>query len=75
MGATGAVMAAVNDALAPFGVVLDRQPLSPGRVAKLLAGRTPGGARQPIDEASVDAPEDRVGSGPLGGDRQHGSGG
>ncbi len=31
MGATGAVMAAVNDALAPFGVVLDRQPLSPGR--------------------------------------------
>ena len=28
MGAIGAVMNAVNDALAPFGVVADRQPLS-----------------------------------------------
>lgn len=36
MGAIGAVMAAVNDALAPFGVIADQQPLSPERIAWLL---------------------------------------
>jgi aerobic carbon-monoxide dehydrogenase large subunit len=39
MGAVGAVTLAVNDALAPFGVVADRQPLSPGAVLALLRGR------------------------------------
>lgn len=36
MGAIGAVMSAVNDALAPFGVVADRQPLSPDYIRSLL---------------------------------------
>jgi aerobic carbon-monoxide dehydrogenase large subunit len=39
MGAVGAVTLAVNDALAPFGVVADRQPLSPAAVLALLRGR------------------------------------
>jgi carbon-monoxide dehydrogenase large subunit len=29
----------VNDALAPFGVVADRQPLSPDYLRSLLRGR------------------------------------
>jgi len=41
MGAIGAVMSAVNDALAPFGVVADRQPLSPDYVRGLVRGKTP----------------------------------
>ncbi|SSC68569.1 xanthine dehydrogenase family protein molybdopterin-binding subunit [Ciceribacter selenitireducens] len=36
MGAIGAVTNAVNDALAPFGVVADRQPLSPQYLRSLL---------------------------------------
>jgi carbon-monoxide dehydrogenase large subunit len=39
MGATGALPSAVNDALAPFGVVADRQPLSPMYLRALLRGR------------------------------------
>lgn len=38
MGAIGAVTLAVNDALAPFGVVADRQPLTPNTIHALLAG-------------------------------------
>jgi carbon-monoxide dehydrogenase large subunit len=38
MGAAGAVTMAVNDALAPFGVVADRQPLSPSAVRALIEG-------------------------------------
>ena len=36
MGAIGALMNAVNDALAPFGVVADRQPLTPMYLRDLL---------------------------------------
>ncbi len=36
MGAVGAVTLAVNDALAPFGVVAERQPLTPEAVLGLL---------------------------------------
>jgi carbon-monoxide dehydrogenase large subunit len=36
MGAIGAVTAAVNDALAPFGVVAEQQPLTPSAVFALL---------------------------------------
>ena len=36
MGAIGAVTAAVNDALAPFGVVAEQQPLSPSNIRSLL---------------------------------------
>ena len=39
MGATGAVMNAVNDALAAFGVVADRQPLRPEYIRSLIRGR------------------------------------
>lgn len=42
MGAIGAVTNAVNDALAPFGVVAERQPLSPQYLRSLLRGRTDG---------------------------------
>jgi len=38
MGEIGAVTLAVNDALAPFGVVADRQPLTPNTIHALLAG-------------------------------------
>ena len=31
-------MSAVNDALAPFGVVVERQPLTPAAVRALLDG-------------------------------------
>jgi carbon-monoxide dehydrogenase large subunit len=41
MGAIGAVMSAVNDALAPFGVVADRQPLSPDYIRGLVRGKPP----------------------------------
>ncbi len=40
MGAVGAVTLAVNDALAPFGAVADRQPLTPERILRLLRDRT-----------------------------------
>jgi carbon-monoxide dehydrogenase large subunit len=36
MGATGALPSAVNDALAPFGVVAEAQPLSPMYICSLL---------------------------------------
>jgi carbon-monoxide dehydrogenase large subunit len=39
MGAVGAVTLAVNDALAPFGVVAERQPLTPQAVLGLLRRR------------------------------------
>ena len=39
MGAAGVIMSAVNDALAPFGVVAERQPLSPDYLRSLLRGR------------------------------------
>jgi carbon-monoxide dehydrogenase large subunit len=39
MGAVGVIMSAVNDALAPFGVVADRQPLSPDYLRSLLRAR------------------------------------
>ena len=39
MGAIGAVMSAVNDALTPFNVVADRQPLSPMSIRSLLRGK------------------------------------
>jgi len=38
MGAIGALPSAVNDALAPFGVIVDRQPLSPMYLRELLRG-------------------------------------
>jgi len=40
MGAIGALMSAVNDALQPFGVVADRQPLTPHYIQALLRGKT-----------------------------------
>jgi carbon-monoxide dehydrogenase large subunit len=39
MGSIGALMNAVNDALAPFGVRADRQPLSPTYLRSLLRGK------------------------------------
>ena len=36
MGAIGAVMNAVNDAIAPFGAVADRQPLTPQYIRSLV---------------------------------------
>jgi len=39
MGAIGAVMSAVNDAIAPFGVHADRQPLRPDYIRALLRGK------------------------------------
>ena len=39
MGAIGAVTLAVNDALAPFGVMAERQPLTPGAIHALLESR------------------------------------
>jgi carbon-monoxide dehydrogenase large subunit len=44
MGATGVVPSAVNDALAPFGVVAERQPLSPIYIRSLLRDRVDQGA-------------------------------
>jgi len=40
MGAIGALMSAVNDALQPFGVVADRQPLTPHYIRALLRSKT-----------------------------------
>jgi carbon-monoxide dehydrogenase large subunit len=40
MGAVGVLPSAVNDALAPFGVVACRQPLSPIYLRELLRGKT-----------------------------------
>lgn len=39
MGAVGALPSAVNDALAPFGIVADRQPLSPMYLRALLRAK------------------------------------
>ena len=44
MGAVGAVTSAVNDALAPFGVVAERQPLTPAAIFGLLAHAEAGAA-------------------------------
>jgi aerobic carbon-monoxide dehydrogenase large subunit len=41
MGAIGAVTCAVNDALTPFGVVAERQPLTPIYLRSLLRGKQP----------------------------------
>lgn len=41
MGAIGAVTNAVNDALAPFGVVVEKQPITPQRIRGLLRGKAP----------------------------------
>jgi aerobic carbon-monoxide dehydrogenase large subunit len=46
MGAIGAIPSAVNDALAPFGVVADHQPFSPMYVRSLLRGKKDKGARK-----------------------------
>ena len=51
MGAIGAVTNAVNDALAPFGVVADRQPLSPQYLWSLLQN-APTASRQEGKERS-----------------------
>ena len=40
MGAIGALMSAVNDALQPFGVVADHQPLTPHYIQALLRSKT-----------------------------------
>lgn len=40
MGAIGAITHAVNDALAPYGVVAERQPLSPMYLRELIRSRT-----------------------------------
>jgi carbon-monoxide dehydrogenase large subunit len=39
-GAPAAVLNAVNDALAPFGVVITKQPATPERVLRALHGRS-----------------------------------
>jgi len=39
MGSIGALANAVNDALAPFGVVAERQPLSPDYLRSLLRSK------------------------------------
>jgi carbon-monoxide dehydrogenase large subunit len=39
MGATGVLPSAVNDALAPLGVVVEAQPLSPMYIRALLRGK------------------------------------
>ena len=41
MGAIGAICNAVGDALAPFGVRVERQPLTPDRIRSLIRGRHP----------------------------------
>jgi aerobic carbon-monoxide dehydrogenase large subunit len=41
MGSIAAVTAAVNDAIAPFGVVVSDLPITPPRLSDLLAGRVP----------------------------------
>jgi carbon-monoxide dehydrogenase large subunit len=41
MGAIGAITHAVNDALAPYGVVAERQPLSPMYLRELIRSRSP----------------------------------
>ena len=51
MGAVGALPNAVNDALAPFGVVADRQPLSPMYLRALLRGKQD---RTQRDEGAAD---------------------
>ena len=39
MGAIGAVCNAVSDALSPFGIAIEEQPLSPSRIKSLLRNR------------------------------------
>jgi len=39
MGAIGVVCNAVSDALSPFGIVIEEQPLSPGKIKSLLRSR------------------------------------
>jgi aerobic carbon-monoxide dehydrogenase large subunit len=40
MGSIAVLMSAVNDALQPFGVVADRQPLTPQYIRGLLRSKT-----------------------------------
>jgi carbon-monoxide dehydrogenase large subunit len=40
MGSIAAVTAAVNDAIAPFGLVMEDLPITAPRLSDLLAGRT-----------------------------------
>ena len=48
MGAIGAISNAVNDALSPFGVIADRQPLTPMYLRELLrSGREAGEEKSP----------------------------
>jgi carbon-monoxide dehydrogenase large subunit len=52
MGAIGALTNAVNDALAPFGVVASQQPLTPMYLRGLLRDRQPSAditAPAPVD--------------------------
>jgi aerobic carbon-monoxide dehydrogenase large subunit len=46
MGAIGAVPSAVNDALAPFGVVADQQPFSPMYIRSILRRQKDKGERK-----------------------------
>jgi carbon-monoxide dehydrogenase large subunit len=43
MGAIGVIASAVNDALAPFGVVAERQPLTPMYLRELMRGASGAG--------------------------------
>ena len=54
-GAPAAILNAVNDALAPFGVMITDQPITPERVLRALrdgsvsaGGPRPAGARSPV---------------------------
>jgi carbon-monoxide dehydrogenase large subunit len=44
MGAIAAVTAAINDSIAPFGVIVSDLPITASRLSDLLADRTPGTA-------------------------------
>ncbi|MGO9698533.1 MAG: xanthine dehydrogenase family protein molybdopterin-binding subunit [Xanthobacteraceae bacterium] len=50
MGAIGAITNAVNDALAPFNVTVERQPLSPQAIRELLRGASPPASSLPRKE-------------------------
>ena len=55
-GALAAAMNAVNDALTPFGVALDRTPLSPAAVLDALLRSRPEAAPRPDPAASWEVP-------------------
>jgi hypothetical protein len=60
MGAIGALMSAVNDALQPFGVVADRQPLTPHYIRALLRSKTDAPAFQANPTALGPCPQDHL---------------